>query len=893
MTSRLSLTAALLITCALSRAAVIGDPVASFITKNCLECHDHDTAKGNLDLQNLSRDLSDLMTFKRWEKIHDRVRAGEMPPKTKKTRPTAAEAGAAMDALTAILTETDLARLGNEGRAKVRRLTRTEIDYTLQDLFALPGMSVKEDLPEDGISAGFDKVSEALDVSSVQMARYMDMAHFVLDRAIATQPEAPEPFKRRFYGQQQYILSLGLESGECVLLKDKKRDPSIPLLAHRIEKDERKAFGKITRASESAIGIFRSTDESFNPAIANFSPLMPGYYKCRMSIWSFFWSKGEVLPSKKVQVVAVSTDHGETFHLDAPSIDSKVHEFVLWLEPNDRISFDLASMENVQNYSRKGCVAEYEGPGIALDWFDVEGPIYPCWPPESNRRIFGDLPLKQIPQTAEEKAPKGKKAKTQTPDANVRPVPARLMPPSDRRRDARYPDRRDLKKIDGVWTVQPEHPSEEAERLLRPLLTRLFRRPVTDVQLARYVALVKRQLAAGDYFEEAMRMAITGALCSPEFLYRRETPGKLDDWAVANRLSYLLWDSAPDDALNELAAQGKLHAGGEVVRAQVRRMLADPKSQRFIKDFLGQWLALKEIAATTPDKMLYPEFVPYMQQCMVNETRAYFRVMIDENLGVRNFVTSDFAMLNGELCKIYALDLGLQGSELKKVTLPPNSHRGGILTQGAILKITANGTTTSPVKRGAWIMDRLLGKPPEPPPPTVTAIEPDLRGTTTIRQQLDAHRHEAVCAGCHRHIDPPGFALESYDVIGGWRERYRSKEEGDIVNAKVAEGHREVKYRLALPVDCTGQSAAGEPFKNVDEFRVLLLKDQRQLARNFLRRMAIYATGRDITFADRPAIEAILDKCEVKDANDLAKFGNYRLKTMIEELAVSDLFLSK
>jgi hypothetical protein len=282
-----------------------------------------------------------------------------------------------------------------------------------------------------------------------------------------------------------------------------------------------------------------------------------------------------------------------------------------------------------------------------------------------------------------------------------------------------------------------------------------------------------------------------------------------------------------------------------------------------------------------------------MQQSMVNETRAFFRTMIDENLGVRNFVASDFAMLNAELCKVYGLDLGLQGDELKKVSLPPGSHRGGIITQGAILKITANGTTTSPVKRGAWILDRMLGQRPDPPPPSVVAIEPDLRGTTTIRQQLDAHRHEALCATCHRRIDPPGFALENYDVIGEWRERYRSKEQGDKVGVKVGEGHRAVRYLLGLPVDSAGQSANGEPFKNIDDFRLLLLKDQRQLARNFARRLAIYATGRDITFADRPAIGAILDKCEVRDPNDLSKYGNYRIESIIEELAVSDLFLSK
>jgi hypothetical protein len=879
MNSKLSFIAIILIASAVSRAAIVGDPVVPFVQKQCLDCHDHETAKGNLDLETLSHDLTDPLVFRRWEKVHDRVRAGEMPPKSKKARPDPVEVSKAVDALAAELTETDLVRRGAEGRAKLRRLSRTELDYTVQDVFALPGMSVKQDIPEDGISGGFDKVSEALDISAVQMARYMDMGRFVLDRAIINQPMPPEPFKMRFYGQHNYIYSLGLENGECVLLKDKKRDPAIPLLEHPIKgKDERQAFGKIIRASESSIGIFRSVDESFNPSVPGFSPLVPGYYKCRTSIWSFFWSKGEVLPSKKTQVFAVSNERGDVLHLDAPSMESKVYEFELWLEPNDKISFDLASMENVQNYLRKGCVSQYEGPGIAMDLFDVEGPVYHAWPPESQKRIFGDLSLKELPSGLKRStAPHG---------------PERYMFTGERRPDGQFP--RVIKNSPSeVWTVESADPGADAEHLLRPMLTRMFRRPVTDAQLGRYVSLVKARVAGGDFFEDAMRMAITGAMCSEEFLYRQELPGRLDDWAVASRLSYLLWDTAPDDVLNDLAAKGKLHEGGEVVRGQVRRMLADPRSARFVRDFLDQWLALKEINSTTPDKLLYPEFIPYMQQCMVEETRAFFHTLVDEDLGVRNFVNSDFAMLNGELCKMYGLDLGLQGDALQKVMLPPGSHRGGIITQGAVLKITANGTTTSPVKRGAWIIDRLLGKPPDPPPPNIVAIEPDLRGTTTIRQQLDVHRHEAVCASCHRHIDPPGFALESYDVIGSWRERYRSKEEGDIVDAKVAEGHRPVKYRLGLPVDSAGQSADGESFKNIDEFRILLLKDQRQLARNFVRRLATYASGRAITFADRPAIEAILDKCEVKDAADLAKFGNYRIRTMIEEMACSDLFLNK
>jgi hypothetical protein len=347
-------------------------------------------------------------------------------------------------------------------------------------------------------------------------------------------------------------------------------------------------------------------------------------------------------------------------------------------------------------------------------------------------------------------------------------------------------------------------------------------------------------------------------------------------------LTYFFWDSLPESELMQAAAKGELHSE-PVLRKQVARMLADNRSQRFLNDFLDQWLELNQISSTTPDKTLYPEFKPYMQECMVAETRAFFRRLLDQNLGVRNLVDSDLAMLNAELARLYGIDAKLEGDALQPVKLPAGTHRGGLLTQGAILKITANGTVTSPVKRGAWVMDRLLGKRPDPPPPSVTAVDPDLRGTTTIREQLEKHRNNIGCASCHVKMDPPGFALESFDVIGRWRDRYRSKEVGDEVTAKVGEGHYAVKYRLGMPVDCTGQTVEGTPFRNIEEFKRILIKDERQIARNLVQRLAVYATGGEVGFSDRKSIEAILDKSG----------EGYPIRRLIEELVVSDLFLSK
>src|SRR4051812_22454643 len=221
----------------------------------------------------------------------------------------------------------------------------------------------------------------------------------------------------------------------------------------------------------------------------------------------------------------------------------------------------------------------------------------------------------------------------------------------------------------------------------------------------------------------------------------------------------------PDDKLASLAKQGTLKQSA-TLRAEVDRMLADSRSQRFVEDFLGQWLKLRLIAANDPDRKLYPEFNKYLQDSMLAESHAYFRELIEKNLTADYLVKSDFAMLNGRLAAHYDLP-PVGGSQVRRVPLPPGCPRGAFLTQAAVLKVTANGTTTSPVPRGAFVLDRLLGRPPAPPPPNVPAVEPDVRGATTIREQLDKHRNNAACASCHVKMDPPGFALEEFDVIGG------------------------------------------------------------------------------------------------------------------------------
>jgi hypothetical protein len=268
---------------------------------------------------------------------------------------------------------------------------------------------------------------------------------------------------------------------------------------------------------------------------------------------------------------------------------------------------------------------------------------------------------------------------------------------------------------------------------------------------------------------------------------------------------------------------------------------------------------------------------------MLMEAHATFSEMLKGDLGITHLVKSDFAMINEPLAKLYGID-GVRGWDLRRVELPPGSHRGGFLTMAAVLKTTANGTTTSPVKRGAFVMDKLLGIVPTPPPPGTGAIEPDVRGTTTVREQLDRHRHNATCAACHKKMDGYGFALESFDVVGEWRDKYRAMGgAGRDEDRKFVNGHH-IEYHAALPVDPSGVMPDGRPFSDVEGLRALLVSDPDRLAYAFTSHLVIYATGAEISFADRAEVQRIVSAAKTKD---------YGLRTLLEGVVQSPLFRSK
>jgi hypothetical protein len=430
--------------------------------------------------------------------------------------------------------------------------------------------------------------------------------------------------------------------------------------------------------------------------------------------------------------------------------------------------------------------------------------------------------------------------------------------------------------------IKLEHGTlEDAREIFSRLVPRAFRRPIEAGELQTFQALVESALAAERSFEDALRLGLKGLLCSPEFLFLDE-PGaqRISQHALASRLSFFLWSSMPDRELLALADRGELDKP-QVLRTQVERLLNDPKSQALTTNFVGQWLGLRDIDFTTPDKNLYPEFDELLQLSMVEETNRFFREVLDRDLSLMSFIDSDFTFLNERLAKHYGIN-GIRGQAFQQVDLPTDSVRGGVLTQASVLKVTANGTNTSPVLRGAWVLDRILGRPAPPPPSNVPSVEPDIRGATTLREQLARHAADPSCAVCHDKIDPAGFALENFDVIGGWRDEYRSLGEGrrpEFSQHPITFAW--VRYRIGLPVDATGHTVDGESFDNIREFKKILLSQRDVIASCLTEKLATYALGRRIGFSDRAEIRQIVDNLSVKQDG---------LRTLVHEIVQSEMF---
>lgn len=401
---------------------------------------------------------------------------------------------------------------------------------------------------------------------------------------------------------------------------------------------------------------------------------------------------------------------------------------------------------------------------------------------------------------------------------------------------------------------------------------RAFRRPLNPGELDPYVALVEQQLESGNTLSEATKTGMAAVLTAPQFLYLIEGSPTADplltDWELASRLSYFLWSTTPDDELLVLARQRVLTETA-TLEAQVRRLLADPRSERFAKGFARQWLQLDRVGEFTPDAELYPDYDGTLERSMVGESVAFFTEVLSQNLSLGELLDSNWTVLNERLARHYGIS-GVEGSEWRRVALDDSDHRGGLLTQASVLSLTSDGARHRPVHRGVWLSEVILGKRPPPPPANVAAIPPNRpdRPKSSVRDQIEAHRSDPTCAACHRRIDPLGFAFDHYDAIGRWRDE-ESVPFGTGKNP---------------PIDASGVLPDGREFADASELRQLLVDDLDDFTAVLGEKIATYALRRPLSPSDRLAVRKLVAP---------TKAEGYRLRDVIESLVLSDLFRSR
>ncbi len=814
MTSRLrfssSFAAARLLTAslALAGAARGAEPFEAFLEKHCVRCHGPEKEKGDLRLDQLSRDFKLGVDSHHWAEAIENVNSGEMPPKKEK-KPTQEEIAAFVTNLDSLLKEGRAARMATRPAVSHYRLSRKEYQNTVYDLLGVRYDPTKPgELNEDTLWHGFERIGSELSLSPSHVDRYYRAAELVLDRAFpAASSEARKVRKTaaelRYGGGQEQQAAL-----DRFGIKRPLRYLLFP--------------GNVQNALSA--NWFGKT-----------GPEHSGLYKVRIQASGTRPIGGQTAHLSIGKRTGEETVDGLIeFDLTAPEDKPQVYEFEVFLEMPATLDFCVVATDVVDRRagaafrgalgSRGGYIFTHSSETQLLN------PNAPQMFDDKGNGIFSTVLLDWI----EWEGPLVSEAE------------------KSRRKDLVPPD-------DATPEVVAEHLQRFAERA--------WRRPVKQEELEEYLRSYRSERDAGEKLADAYRVALQGVLTSRHFIYLVEgdpvAREYLTDTELASRLSYFLWSSMPDDGLFAAAKGGTLN--GEGLKKEVDRMLADSKDSRFIDDFARQWLQLHRVGMFPPDKKLYPAYDAWLETSMRNEPVEFFREMFGNNMPIEGFIDSDWTMANGRLCDFYGLPEPKTGG-FQRVSLKPEDHRGGLLTMGAVLGLTSDGTRHRPVHRGVWLSQVVLGKTPPPPPANVPAIEPNPPKSpkATLRDKLEAHRSDANCAACHAKIDPLGLAWDNYDAIGQWRTR-----------EKVATGVGEDPL-----INPAGSMPDGRAFKDANEFKQRLIEDRDKLARAFIEHLCTYGLRRALSFDDQDDLKAIEAE---------AKKNQYRVKDSVRAVALSDL----
>ena len=810
MNPTITLIAALLLTSSLGSAGAAcgAEPFEAFLEKHCVRCHGPQREEGDVRIDRLSRDFKAGVDSHHWAEVLENVNSGDMPPETE-PRPTQAEIAAFVTSLDFLVKDGRSARMAARPAVAHYRLSRKEYQNTVYDLLGVRYDPAKPgELNEDTLWHGFERIGSQLSLSPSHMDRYYRAAGLVLDRAFPSSSVAEARNVRKTAAELRYG---GGKSQQEALDRFGIKRPLRYLL-----------FPGTVRNAFSPNWFGKS------------GPEHSGLYKLRLQ------ASGIRPPGGQPAHLSIGKRTGEQtvdglieFDITAPEDSPQVYEFEVFLEMPANLDFCVVATDVVDRRSGgalRGALGSgsyifthssetsllnpnapqmFDGEGnglfstVILDWVEWEGPLV----------------------SEQEKARRND-----------------LVPPDD---------------------ATPEAVAEHLQRFAE----RAWRRPVKKEELEDYLHAYQAEREAGEKSTDAYRLALQGVLTSRHFIYLVEgdtaARERLTDSELASRLSYFLWSSMPDDGLFKAAQSGSL--SGDGLQNEVDRMLADGKASRFVDDFARQWLQLHRVGMFPPDKKLYPGYDDWLETSMRSEVIEYFREIFAKNLPIDAFIDSDWTMANARLCDFYGLPEP-KTDGFQRVSLKPEDHRGGLLTMGAVLGLTSDGTRHRPVHRGVWLSEAILGKTPPSPPANVPAIEPNppQNPKATLREKIEMHRNDANCAACHAKIDPLGLAWDNYDAIGQWRTREK-------VPAGVGEDPL---------INPAGLMPDGRAFKDATEFKQRLLEDRDKVARAFIEQLCTYGLRRVLTVDDEDDLKAIAEA---------AKKNDYRVRDIVRAVALSEL----
>ncbi|MEN9652379.1 MAG: hypothetical protein RL303_99 [Verrucomicrobiota bacterium] len=812
---------------ALAAADLAAAKAQAFLDRYCLNCHDDVERKGDRRLDDLPFQIgTDLAIAERWQEVMHQLQLGEMPP-AKKPQPTDEERRALLAWIEGQLTEAHAAARSRGGRVVHRRLSRAEYLHTMQDLFGFAGdFDPTSRFPGDEELEGFRNIGSALRTSRHHLEQYLQAADAVLDHAYDLAEVNGKPAARQWRDNPDAGAGLSRTTqqafGMGVISAEKANGPAYIHLSQGLRNRELIYDGKLFLAHLGTAGVPHSGWYEIEAEVTAANRHHP-YGKDLMLAGERAYQdpKNYYDESQPMQLGIGRQDEGmkvggNSWRLVPPNI---VHAIEL---PDGRYTTVRARIwldRGTQPY-----LSWIDGPpkGTRSNFISRKLYKYDSSVPEIEQHVWENLALRGERDQLYQHLYQG-------PEIRLRywQVTGPL------RDDQPHPVRSLL-----FATIAPDEKQIEPARLqteLQRLASRLFRREVSRDDLAPYVSAVQERLDGKTRYADAARPVFKSLLCSSEFLFLTEPESDaktITSRQLATRLAYFLTAGPPDESLRSLAAQGPLDAAS--ILRETDRLLDSPRGDRFLRLFTEQWLGLNKLGTMPPAKETFPAYhIDRLEPAMKEETWRFVAELVRTNRPVTALVDADFTYLNAGLARLYELP-AVGGDRLQRVRLPADSPRRGLLGQASVLTVTANGVETSPVTRGVWLLEKIFGTPPSPPPPDVPPIEPDIRGATTIRQQLEKHRSVPACADCHAKIDPLGYALEAYDPIGRFRRTYPN----------------------GAAIDTTGEYR-GQPINSAADIRAYLGQHPNLLAHNLAHRLLTYALGRPLGFADQPTLRRL------------------------------------